>query len=163
MSYRDPWNAMTNITSKVASQNENTTLLGETKQDYASIVRWMSFSNSEILSHIGPWYRQVVGKHPYDKDFVENAKVEGLRSINVLEQYFQDRSFFVKDRVTLADLYVASQMTRAFESLLDRAWREQNPNTTRWFRAVTSQAIWKAVSDEVVMIEKAIEYTPPEE
>ena len=28
-------------TFEVASQNEKTTLLGKTKQDYASIVKWM--------------------------------------------------------------------------------------------------------------------------
>jgi len=37
----------------ITSQNEKTTLLGKTKQDYASILKWMSFFNSEIVYNLG--------------------------------------------------------------------------------------------------------------
>lgn len=34
--------------SHVQSQNEKTTLLGKTKQDYASILKWLSYFNVRI-------------------------------------------------------------------------------------------------------------------
>ncbi|CRK38558.1 hypothetical protein BN1708_020538, partial [Verticillium longisporum] len=49
------------------SQNEKTTLLGKTKQDYASILRWMSFVNSEVLPPLGGWFRPLLGRDPYNK------------------------------------------------------------------------------------------------
>merc|ERR1711981_149471 len=36
----------------LTSQNEKTTLLGKTKQDYASILKWLSFANQEILPQL---------------------------------------------------------------------------------------------------------------
>ncbi|KAH6655058.1 hypothetical protein BKA67DRAFT_224544 [Truncatella angustata] len=35
----------------LTSQNEKTTLLGKTKQDYASILKWMSFFNTEVVEN----------------------------------------------------------------------------------------------------------------
>ena len=51
----------------VTSQNEKTTLLGKTKQDYASILRWMSFANSEVLPKLAGWFLPLVGRSPYNK------------------------------------------------------------------------------------------------
>lgn len=122
----------------------------------------MSFSNSEILSHLGAWFRPVVGKDPYNKKSVEEARVAALRSIQVLEQHFLSHTFLVGESITLADWFVASQMARAFSSLLDKAWRDQNPHTTRWFLTVTSQPVWKAVADKVELVDKVLEYAPPQ-
>merc|ERR1711977_558566 len=43
----------------ITSQNEKTTLLGKTKQDYAAILKWMSFFNTEILPTLGGWFRPL--------------------------------------------------------------------------------------------------------
>merc|ERR1711981_180352 len=51
----------------LTSQNEKTTLLGKTKQDYASILKWLSFANQEILPQLGGWYRPIKGLSPYNK------------------------------------------------------------------------------------------------
>ncbi|EXJ80490.1 elongation factor 1-gamma [Capronia coronata CBS 617.96] len=144
-----------------ASQNEKTTLLGKTKQDYASIVRWMSFSNSEIIPNLGGWFRPLIGRDPYNKKAVDDSKKAALEAIHVLEQHLLVHTFLVGERITLADLYAVSQIARGFATVLDKAWRSENPNTTRWFETVTAQPIWKAIIEEPVMIEEAIKYTPP--
>ncbi|EXJ79711.1 elongation factor 1-gamma [Capronia epimyces CBS 606.96] len=143
------------------SQNEKTTLLGKTKQDYATIVRWMSFSNSEILPNIGAWFRPLTGRDPYNKKSVDDAKKAANDAINVLEQYLLVHTFLVGERITLADLFVTSQIARGFTYVLDKAWRSEHPNTTRWFETVTAQPIWKAIIEEPILIEEAVKYTPP--
>ncbi|KAK1088621.1 elongation factor EF-1 gamma subunit [Friedmanniomyces endolithicus] len=57
----------------ITSQNEKTTLLGKTKQDYASILRWMSFANTECLPRLGAWFRPLIGRDPYNKKNVDDA------------------------------------------------------------------------------------------
>ncbi|KIW26889.1 uncharacterized protein PV07_06682 [Cladophialophora immunda] len=144
-----------------ASQNDKTTLLGKTKQDYASIVRWMSFSNSEILPNLSGWFSPLIGKVAYNKKSVDDHKKAALDAIHALEQHFLVHTFLVGERITLADLYVTSQMSRGFQYVLDKEWRAENPTTTRWFETITNQPIWKAIVAEPIMIEEAVKYTPP--
>ena len=145
----------------VTSQNEKTTLLGKTKQDYASIVRWMSYANSEILPNLGGWFRPLIGRDPYNKKLVEDHQKAALKSIHTLEQYFLVHTYLVGERPTLADYFTASLIGRGFEYTLDKEWREANPNTTRWYETVTNHGIWKAVVPNVPMCDEAVKYTPP--
>ena len=99
----------------VASQNEKTTLLGGTKQDYASILRWMSFANSEILPALGGWFRPLIGRDPYNKKSVDTAQANSFRAAGVLEKHLLTRTFLVGERLTLADLFATSIIARGFQ------------------------------------------------
>ncbi|KAK5094908.1 elongation factor EF-1 gamma subunit [Exophiala xenobiotica] len=143
------------------SQNEKTTLLGKTKQDYAQIVRWMSFANSEVLVNLGTWFRPLIGRDPYNKKTVEDAKARTLEAIAVVENHLTVCTYFVGERITLADLFAASLLSRGFQFVFDKEWRSQYPATTRWFETITNQPVWKAVVPETTMIEEAVKYTPP--
>ncbi|KAK5372603.1 elongation factor EF-1 gamma subunit [Exophiala xenobiotica] len=144
-----------------ASQNEKTTLLGKTKQDYASIVRWMSFSNAELLPALSGWFRPLIGRDPFNKKSVDDSKAAALKVLQVLEQHFLIHTFLVGERLTLADLYTASQVARGFQYTLDKAWRSENPNVTRWYETITNQPLWKAIIEQPIMVEEAVKYTPP--
>ncbi|KAK5090687.1 elongation factor EF-1 gamma subunit [Lithohypha guttulata] len=143
------------------SQNEKTTLLGKTKQDYAQIVRWMSFANSEVLPNLGNWFRPLIGRDPYNKKNVEDAKNATLEAVAVLETHFLINTWFVGERITLADLFGASLMARGFQFVWDKEFREKFPSLTRWYETVTNQPVWKAVVPEPIMVEEAVKYTPP--
>ena len=145
----------------VASQNEKTTLLGKTKQDYAQIVRWMSFGNAHVLPHIGSWFRPLVGRDPYNKANVEKSQHNAEKALYVLEQHLLVHTYLVGERITLADLFMASMVLRGFEYVLDKRWRDEHPNTTRWYETVTAQPIWRAAVSEVKMCDEAVKYTPP--
>ena len=145
----------------VTSQNEKTTLLGKTKQDYASILRWTSFGNTEVLPALGAWFRPLIGKDPYNKKNVEDAQKRSNKVINVLESHFLIHTYLVGERVTLADLFVASVISRGFQFVLDKAWRDANPNTTRWFETVINSPILKDNIDLYPLVDEAVKYTPP--
>jgi len=99
----------------VASQNEKTTLLGGTKQDYASILRWMSFANSEILPTLGGWFRPLIGRDPYNKKSVDTAQASALKAAGVLEKHLLTQTFLVGERLTIADLFATSIIARGFQ------------------------------------------------
>jgi elongation factor 1-gamma len=153
------WHQLT-LTS-VASQNEKTTLLGKTKQDYASIVRWMSFANTEVLPSLGGWFRPLIGRDPYNKKNVDDSSKAALAAVKVLEDHFHVHTFLVGERITLADIFTASLIARGFEYVLDAQWRMNNTNTTRWFETVTAQPIYKAIVESPTMIDECVKYTPP--
>ncbi|KAI9855268.1 MAG: hypothetical protein M1824_006195 [Vezdaea acicularis] len=144
----------------ITSQNEKTTLLGKTKQDYASILRWMSFGNHEVLPKITGWTRPLTGKDPYNKKIVDDNQKAALKALEVLEKHLLIHTYLVGERITLADLFVAGLVSRGMELVLDKKYRSANPNLTRWYETITAQPIYAAIK-KPDFIEEAIKYTPP--
>ncbi|KAL9591169.1 MAG: hypothetical protein Q9203_000041 [Teloschistes exilis] len=145
----------------ITSQNEKTSLLGKTKQDYASIVRWMSFANIEVLPPIAGWFRPIVGRDPFNKKNVEDSKKAALKAMKVLEEHLWVNTFLVGERLSLADLFAAGIIARGFQFFFDNAWREENPNVTRWYETVCNQPMYSAVTGKLEFIDEAIKEVPP--
>ncbi|RMZ88607.1 hypothetical protein DV736_g4169, partial [Chaetothyriales sp. CBS 134916] len=135
----------------LASQNERTALLGKTKQDYASIVRWLSYANSEVLPTLSGWFGPLIGHRPYNQKQVQEAKAASNKVLKVLEDHLHTQTFFVGERITLADLFVASELSRGFQYVLDKAWRAEHPHITRWYETIVNQPIWRAVIKEPIL------------
>ncbi|KAI1920970.1 elongation factor EF-1 gamma subunit [Ophidiomyces ophidiicola] len=145
----------------LASQNNNTTLLGKTKQDYASILRWMSFTNQEVGGPLGDWFRPLAGLAPYNKKSVEDSSKRALKALDILEKHLTSSTFLVGERVTLADLFCASLLCRGFQFVLDRNFRLANPATARWFETIINQPVFKAVVPSPVLIEEGLKNVAP--
>ncbi|PKS05367.1 hypothetical protein jhhlp_008741 [Lomentospora prolificans] len=146
----------------IASQNEKTTLLGKTKQDYASILKWLSFFNMEVLPPIGGWFRPLVGKDPYNKKAVDDASKKALAAIAVVEKHLLNNTYLVGERITLADFFCAGLISRGFQFFFDKAWRQENPNVTRWFTTIAAQPVFDAVRTKFDLLDKpALTNTPP--
>jgi len=137
----------------ITSQNEKTTLLGKTKQDYASILKWMSFFNSEVLPKLGSWYRPLLGKEPYNKKSVEDNQKAALKAVAVVESHLKENTYLVSERITLADLFAVGIIARGFEFFFDKQWRSENPNVTRWYETVYNQPIYSAVAPKLSLLD----------
>jgi elongation factor 1-gamma len=145
----------------VASQNEKTSLLGKTKQDYATILRWMSFANTEVLSPLGGWFRPILGRDPYNKKNVEDSQKAALKAVHVLEEHFLTHTYLVGERLTLADLFAASIIARGFQYFFDKQWRDANPNVTRWYETIANQSSYSAVAGKLEFITEALKNVAP--
>ncbi|RAK94732.1 translation elongation factor eEF-1 subunit gamma [Aspergillus costaricaensis CBS 115574] len=145
----------------LTSQNEKTTLLGKTKQDYASILRWLSFANSEIVPRFGAWYRPLLGLDGYNKKNVEDAAKAAVKNAGVLNTHLTANTFLVGERISLADYFTAALLTRAFATVLDKKYRDENVAITRWYKTIVNQPAFKAVFENPVFVEECIKYTPP--
>lgn len=147
----------------VTSQNEKTSLLGKTKQDYASIVRWMSFCNTEVLPPIVRALKPLNGTAPYNKKNVDDALAETNKAMSVLDQHLLVNTFLVGERVTLADLFSAGTLHHGFQKFFDKKWRADNPNVTRWYETVYNQPIYSAVVDKLQFIDDAVKNQAPQQ
>ncbi|KAF2431599.1 eEF1-gamma domain-containing protein [Tothia fuscella] len=145
----------------LTSQNEKTTLLGKTKQDYASILKWMSFANTEILTPLGGWFRPLIGRDPYNKKNVDESQKAALKAVKVLEDHLLVNTYLVGERLTLADLFAVGIIARGFQYFFDKKWREENPNVTRWYETVYNQPVFSEVADPFKFIDEAIKNVPP--
>lgn len=146
---------------QVTSQNEKTTLLGKTKQDYASILQWMSFVNTEVLPPAIGYFLGPLGRIPFNKRAGEESLEKFYKAVDVIEKHLLINTFLVGERLTLADLFAAGLMQRAFQFILDKKWRAANPNTTRWFETVTNQPMYSDVCPEIVLCDEPIKNVPP--
>ena len=122
----------------------------------------MSFFNHEVLPPMGGWYRPLLGKDPYNKKAVEDSSKVALKAVAVVEEHLLHNTFLVGERITLADLFAAGIISRGFEFFFDKAWREKNPNVTRWFETVRNQAIYADVAPKLEFLDTpALTNTPP--
>ncbi|RPB25346.1 elongation factor EF-1 gamma subunit [Terfezia boudieri ATCC MYA-4762] len=144
-----------------ASQNENTTLLGKTKEDYASILKWMSFVNSDVISTLAKWYLPLLGREPYNKKNVDTAIASSKKILSVLEQHLLHHTFLVTEKLTLADILAAGIVGRGYTLVFDPEFRAEFPNMNRWWETVVNQPYFKEVVGELKFIDEAIKYTPP--
>ncbi|TQV99059.1 elongation factor 1-gamma [Cordyceps javanica] len=136
------------------SQNEKTTLLGKTKQDYASILKWMSFFNNDVLNALAGQYLPLVGRAPYSKQVVDDAAKVADKLVGAVEKYLTEHTYLVGERLTLADLFAAGIISRGFQYFYDTKWRQANPATTRWYETIVNQPIYSDVVGKVEFIDK---------
>ncbi|KAL9088636.1 MAG: hypothetical protein Q9159_002971 [Coniocarpon cinnabarinum] len=145
----------------VTSQNEKTSLLGKTKQDYASILRWLSFANSEVLPKTGGYFAPLVGRAAYNKKSVDDSLTALNAAAKVMEDHLMINTYLVSERLTLADIMAAALCVRAFQFVWDKQWRSQHPSITRWFETIIHQPIMQAVRKDWVMCDQALKNQPP--
>ena len=117
---------------------------------YANILKWMSFFNSEVLPKFGDWYSPLLGRSPYNKKAVDDASKAALKALSVSEEHLLHNTFLVGERITLADIFAASVVARGLQLIFGKAWREEFPNTTRWFTTVYNQSIYSSVAPKAV-------------
>jgi elongation factor 1-gamma len=102
-----------------------------------------------------------MGKDPYNKKNVDDAAKAALKNTDVLEKHLTSNTYLVGERVTLADIYTAALLTRAFATVLDKKFRSENPAVSRWYQTIVNQPAFKAVVEKPVLVDEIIKYTAP--
>ncbi|KAK4138597.1 eEF1-gamma domain-containing protein [Trichocladium antarcticum] len=113
----------------------------------------MSFFNSEVLPKLGAWFSPLLDKAPYNKKAVDDAEKATAQVVSVIEAHLRDNTFLVGERITLADIFGAGLISRGFEYFFGKQWRQQNPNTSRWFETVSNQPIYSAVATKFSLLD----------
>jgi elongation factor 1-gamma len=145
----------------VTALDSDTTLLGNNPKDYASIIQWLSFGNSELIPALGAWLRPLLGVDPYDGAAIAAAREKALVVTEVLEKHLAgSRQWLVGEdhgSVSIADVFVASMLSRGLQFVLGREWRASHPETMTWFGRVVELEWVKGVAD-VRMCEETVEW-----
>lgn len=113
------------------------------------------------MPQLGNAFGILMGRSPYNKKSVDDSLKSLAAAVKVLEDHLLINTFLVGERITLADLYAAGLIYRGFENFFDAQWREEHPNTFRWFDTIANQQIFKAALPNVKYAEKALPNVPP--
>ena len=77
----------------------------------------MSFANQEIVPKLGGWIRPIVYGAQYNKKVVDEHIQATSKVLGVLEQHLLVHTFLVGERLTLADMFAASLVSRGFANV----------------------------------------------
>jgi len=149
------------IARYVASLAPNSGLLGGSLEDSALIDQWIHLCDSEVDTFTNLIHGLCLGRFPYNKQTHTGLTERQTRTLHTLEAHISTRTFFVGERITLADLHVASTIQKAVALTIDAALRAQLPNLVRHLETITNQPKLKDVFGETTYVEKAIQFTPP--
>ena len=93
---------------------------------------------------------------------IHTGLVERLtRALKTLENHISTRTFFVGERITFADLYIAAIFQGAVSTTVDAPLRAELPNLVRHLETIVNQPKLAGIYGEINYTEKAIQYTPP--
>lgn len=140
----------------VAKQNPKTSLLGSTLEEEAKILMWASFANSELLPPIMAWINPVIGKAPSSPEILATAETNSENMVKVVEDALVGKNYLVGNSLSIADLFVLAAMTRGYQFVFTRRWADKHPATHSWWLKLKSDAIWRKIDGEPIVLEDTI-------
>merc|ERR1712087_410952 len=124
----------------------------------AQVVQWMAMADNEILPAACTWVFPTMGIMQFNKNATERAKEDVKTALKSLNDHLLTRTFLVGERLSLADIAVATTMLSLYKQVLDPAFRKPFVNVTRWFTTVVNQPNAKAVLGQVTLCTKMAEF-----
>ena len=103
------------------------------------------------------WVYPALGLVESTPKNVQRAKDDLKACFKFLDEHLKTRTYFVGDRVTLADICLAADLLLAYQHVADAAFRQPFANLNRWFTTLVNHPSFKKVVGEVVLVEKAVE------
>ncbi|TDL26831.1 glutathione S-transferase [Rickenella mellea] len=128
----------------------------------SKFVSWVSFADAEIDKFTGQIFQMLNGAIPYHKDIHAKLTESQIRSFDTLEKHLSNGTFLVSDKITLADITMASVLSSALYFTLDATLRMTYPNIVRFYEGVIDHPKLKDINWTREYVEKAREYVPKE-
>jgi elongation factor 1-gamma len=137
------------------------TLFGSSEFQAAEVDQWIDFAATEIDLPASVWIFPILGYIPNNPLATQRAKGDIRKVLEILNTHLETKTFLVGERISLADIVVATSLHRLYEKVLDATFRKQFVNTNRWFSTIVNQAEYVAVAGQTTLATK-MEVAPEE-
>jgi len=144
------------IARYLAKVRRDTGLAGENALEEASIDAWVEWSANELELPCCVWFYPVAGYMPFHPDAYNKAKADVGKALSVLNDHLNDKTYIVGERITLADICLASTLVYPLKLVCDKTYLKPYGNVTRWFQTCVNQPQFKAVIGEVTLCKKEL-------
>jgi len=143
----------------LARSGEKANLYGKSAFEAGLIEQWIDFAASSIDLAASAWTLPIEGLIANNALATKKAGEEIKKVFQILDSHLSTRTYLVGNRVSVADVVVASSLVRLFELVLDPAFRGGFVNATRWFTTIVNQPNFASVkkvtlADKVAVAEK---------
>ena len=124
-------------------------LIGSTPALRATIRQWICYAQGEILDPITLLALWRLGIRAYDEK-TETANLERLdRSLACMETALKGRTWFAGDKLSLADITVASALVWGFSMVIEKEAREKYPTVVAWYeRTLEAEGVKQAFGEK---------------
>lgn len=130
-------------------------------KEAALVDQWISLADSEIGAYVALVFQLCKGVLPYTKPIHTAFLERAIRGLKTVEAHLATRTYLVTERITLADITLASVIQRAADAIIDPELRKQLPNVARHAETIINHPSLKEVFGPLVWCEKAIAFVPP--
>jgi elongation factor 1-gamma len=140
----------------VARLDKTKGLYGEDLLEESQIDQWLDWSNEELTM---TFYKAISGHigHPFPKDEIKSAEGKLKKLLMIMEQVLKINTYLVGNKVTIADIAVASLLHTGFRFTFDEKFRKIISNVTRWYENLMSQEPFVKEFGRVILCQKALE------
>jgi elongation factor 1-gamma len=137
----------------------NEQLRGKTLAEQSQVLQWIEYGEREINPTSATLVYPCLGIMQFNKQNNERAKDELKHILQLLNNYLRTRTYLVGERITLADIAVASDLLLLFQWIIEPSLREPYPNVTRWFLTLINQKEFQAVlGNDYKLCEKTAQF-----
>jgi len=137
-------------------------LLGQSPEDAALVDQWVHMAESDVNNYTDIIDDLVSGEFtPYSKSMHAIVSQSQLQAFKILEAHISSRTFFVGDRITLADITIAGFIQRACAFSIDTALRAKLPNLIRHMETIINQPVFAGIYEPTPVLQKALTWVPP--
>jgi elongation factor 1-gamma len=143
-----------NAATKYVAKNSTRGLLGSNDFETALVDQWIEFAAAEIDLPASVWVFPLLGYINNNPTATQRAKGDIRKVLEILNAYLHTRTFLVGERLTVADVVVASSLYRLYERVLDPAFRKQFVNANRWFTTIVNQPEYIQVAGQITLSTK---------
>ncbi|KAF8181045.1 elongation factor 1-gamma [Pholiota molesta] len=149
------------IARYIASLAPNSGLLGNSIEEAALVDQWIHLAETEVDNYTNFVSGLCKGVFPYNKPLHTGLIERQTRALNTLNAHLSTRTFFVGERITLADIFIAAIIQSAVSSTVDAPLRAQLPHLIRHFETIVNQPKLAPIFGQTQYAEKAIQFVPP--
>ncbi|XP_053577750.1 elongation factor 1-gamma isoform X2 [Bombina bombina] len=133
-------------------------LQGSAVKEKSLVQMWMHFVEKEIVPVLYAWVYPIMGRLPFNKQSTEHAKETCCKLLSALDAYLRTCTFLVGERLTLADIVVASALLWPYVMVFEPSFREPYVNLNRWFQTCVNFPAFTSVLGDVPLCKEAYQF-----
>jgi elongation factor 1-gamma len=120
-------------------------LYGHSFLDAALVDQWVDFSAHDLEPPCQIWLLPVKGIIAFNGKHYADARKDVEQALGVLNDHLLHETFLVGNRISLADIAVATALTEMYTEVFDPKFRERFVNVNRWFDTLVNQRPFQEV------------------
>jgi len=121
---------------------------GDDQEAQSSVLRWIFLSETEVTPAACSWLYPLLGLMPVSPQ-MDRGKKDLISFLTLLNKELRLKTWLVGERISLADICLASSLILTFTNVVDKQLMEELPHTTRWYNTVVNQTEIKSILDKI--------------
>ncbi|KAL4783754.1 glutathione S-transferase [Aspergillus varians] len=131
-------------------------LLGSSPAERATIQQWVTMAETELAPSTVTCFLSRVGIRPYNEAADNQALATIERGLGALERHLAGRVWLASEKLSLADIAVATPLVWGFMFAIDAEMRAKYPGAVSWFKRVVESEGVKQAFGEPKFVEKRV-------